>query len=541
RRTLGEGAKDHRFIVTIPGRGYRFVAPVTTIPMSDEPERIESDTTDEDHASLATLAIAIPIRAALAAVALLVIVMAVLIVVRDRPVVTTPAPRVLAVLPFEALGTSNDILGVGLADAVINRLSRLPALTVRPTSAVLRWRDNVSDPVAIGRTLQVGAVLTGTVQSTAERVRVTTQLTQIDTPHLLWTGTFDQQGDDPFELQDTLSAELARALAVELGALPAAPATSRDARAYRAYLEGRLALSRRTRESLDQAIEAFGRAIEHDPDYALPYQGLADAYYLQTFYDSAGVPPREHYLRVRENAQKALERDPSLGAAHSTLGVVAYNLDHDFATAETHFQRALELDPGAPRVHHRYGWFLLAMDRPEASRAALERARELDPLSLIRTTALAMHGYFTGDLERALAILEDAQRIDPDFSRLQIDLGLVHEALGNVDQARIHFDKARQQSGDSSESLAAAGYLAGKAGDLETWRDVQDALRQRARRGYVSPLHFALLASAVNDQEEALRLLQEAIEERSVWPVALRWDPRLEGLRVSPSFLEPPL
>ncbi|MDQ3817529.1 MAG: winged helix-turn-helix domain-containing protein, partial [Acidobacteriota bacterium] len=347
RKILGERAGSHQYIVTVPRVGYRFVAKVKQL-------QTESGVAE-------TVRIGYPAESARQEI--------------------LPS---LAVLPFKLLASSVDeeYLGLGIADALITRLSNIRQVIVRPTSAVLRYAQGAQDPATAGRELQVGLVVEGNIRKSGERIRATVQLVSTEDGRALWADKFDAQFTDIFKVEDSVAERVALALAIKLSGEERARLHRRytdNAEAHEFYLKGRYYANKFKLESFYKGIECFNRALEIDPEYALAYAGIAESYWIAA---DLYLNPVEAMQKAQEASIKALRIDDSLAEAHTFLATTRMNYDWDWEEAERHFKRAIELNHGYAPARHWYGWYLTIMGRHDEAIAQLQWAKQLDPFSL---------------------------------------------------------------------------------------------------------------------------------------------------------------
>lgn len=492
RKVLSHAGGGDRFIETIPRRGYRFVGKVE--------------------------ARSFPVERAVSAVAS------------------------LAVLPFESWSSDPDdaYLGLGLADALITRISELNRLAVRPTRTVRSYLGVVRDPIAIGRALEVDAVLDGTIQRSGDHMRITVQLISVRDGVPLWATKLDAVATDLFGLEDSLSQKLATELRLRLTRQERDRLTRRAARdpeAYQACLRGRYLWNRRTGESLERAIASFRAALARDPDYAAAYAGLADCYVLLPLY--AGVAPRQAFPEAIAAAESALALDASLAEAHTALAYARFFYDRDFAAAAEGFRRAIACQPDYPTAHQWHAFLLSARGRHEAALAAARHALALDPVSLVINADYGMVLYFAGRYEEALGQFERTLELDGSFAYAHFGLGHALEQLGRTADAVAALGRAVELAPESAAMQAALGYGLALSGETEAaWRILAE-LTLRAHREHVEAIHFAFLRIALGDRQGALDRLEEACEERSrfvlflaIWPVfdPLRQERRFTAL-----------
>ena len=511
RKVLGDEA-----IETIPRRGYRFAAAVEC----------------GGHAA-AVKAPARPAHSTWIAAVAIVIVIAV-IVWRLWP--SAHRYRTIAVLPFHSLAANADAsFGTGMADAVITRLGNVRRLTVRPTSAILRYAAKPVDPLAAGRALGVDAVVEGTVQRAGDRVRVRLQMISVASGAPFWGDTFDEKYGDLFALQDSISARVANALAVEITneekqRMQRHP--TENTAAYEAFLQGRYLAAQFNRAGFEKGLAAFRRAAELDPDYGDAYAGIADCYlWLGTDYLPASVLS----ARAKEAALAALRRDPELAEAHAALAMIKWRFDFDWRGAEAEFRRAVDLDPGQATIHHKYGWLLSLLGRTAESKREMDIAHRLDPVSLAILCDVGLPLYAERNYAEAIRTGEKVIELNPRFSMAYYDLGLGHQAAGDVNGAIAAFQKAvpLDDDPDNVAMLARAYAVAGNR--AEALRLLQQ-LGEIGKRRYVSPASIGLIHAALGETDEAFHWLDKAYDDRS-WNLMLaKIDPRFDSLRSDPRF-----
>jgi DNA-binding winged helix-turn-helix (wHTH) protein/tetratricopeptide (TPR) repeat protein len=446
------------------------------------------------------------------------------------------APPALAVLPFRVLGARGDdeYLGVGMADALITRLSRTGRVVVRPTRAVLRFADLAVDPREVGRELKVDAVLDGTVQRQGDRLRVTVQLVPLSASFTPWAERFDAAFTDVFAVQDAAAEQVARALALELGAAERGKLTRRhtnDLAAYQAYVKGRYFWGRLTAAALERAFTGFAEAVGLDGAYALPHAGLADIYLILGF--ASVTPPAEAWRLARQSAEAALARDETLAEAHVSLAYVSLFQDWDWDAAAAGLERAVSLDPHSPAAQQWRALYLDMRGRFDEAMRAVRRAQELDPVSVVGSALLGFQHYLARDHARELEQAQRTVELDPHHFLGHWSLGIAHQSAGRFPEAvAAHREAVRLGEGAAflkailARSLALAGDAAGAREQLESLEG-----------GYVSSFQRATVHLALGEEERALDRLEAASEERDPWLVWLKVDPMLDPVRSHPRFV----
>jgi TolB-like protein/Tfp pilus assembly protein PilF len=455
---------------------------------------------------------------------------------RENSVVTVkPAFNSIAVLPFKTIGEGDEHLGLGVADALITRLSRVRRIGVRPISAVHRFTALGQDPIAAGRALGVDAVLDGRVQRADRRIRVTVELISVKDGRVLWTETLDEHSDDIFKLQDVIAARvvgsLPAALTSEERALVAKRHTT-NPEAYEAYLKGRFFWNKRTQEGFTKAVDHFRQAVRLDPGYAQAYAGLADCYVL----GADPLPLKEHTRRLKETAGRALELDETLAEAHASLAYYVGAVEWNWEEAEKGFQRAIELNPGYATAHHWYAYHLAAMGRLEEAVAEIERSRVLDPLSLIINTDVGHILYFARRFDEAIDQYRRVLDMDANFAVAHLRLSEAYLAKGMYAEAVAEYNEAKRLGVANPEGwLGYAHAIMGRTDEAQ--REVAELKRLTESSGSGCMYRLAKIYTALGNHDQALAWLESTYEARDTGELALiKVDPMLADLRSHPRF-----
>ncbi|HYW74979.1 MAG TPA: protein kinase [Pyrinomonadaceae bacterium] len=450
----------------------------------------------------------------------------------------------IAILPLKILnlGESSDtgdaFLGLGLADAMITRLSGVRALAVRPTSAVAPYSDEHADPLRAGRELGVDYVLDGRIKTLGSRVRVTLQLLDIRQAANSWADQFDENYSDALDLEDSISKKVAESLLPQLtdtGRRTFRKRGTDSARAFEAYLRGRFFWNSFTPQSLPRAFTAFDEATRLDPGYALAYVGLADFYNWAAIYGI--LPASETHPQAREAAQRAIELDASLGEAYASLGLTVAVCDCDWPMAEHIFQRALELNPNYSLAHEWFSSTLIGTGRFEAGLVEIRRAEELDPLSLRQMTLTSWSFYQVRDFAQSMAKAQ--QIIDLDRTNFQGHLQIGNSLLetGEIERGLAELREGARLA-PAAMPLSYLCFGLGAAGLREEAERVRGEMIATAKDNYVKEYFLALAHVALGDYEVALDCLEKAAAERDPWLVWFGTEPKLDPLRNHPRFIK---
>ena len=580
RQALKDDSETPRFIQTVTGRGYRFIAPI--IPPAEEPATeptkpkaslVLTDTQsfvseadsgpqgggpgvmDQEQQRTTgwvpgseTAHGGAPRRArtwlfvglgSLAVVSIL-SVLAFWGWRDSRVPAVLQRKTVLAVLPFDNLSRDPDqeFFSEGLNDEMIVQVGKLSRerLTVIARSSVAKYKGSKLTAKEIGRELNADYLVQGSVRRSSDRVRITVQLIQAQNQTDLWTESYDRELKDVLAVQDSVVRSIASQIHIALTAEEKARlANSRQIPpdAYLAYLKGRYYWNKRTGDSLQRAEQYFQQAIDSDPAYAAAYSGLADCNSGLAWHGFKA--PADALPKAYSAARKAVEIDPQSAEAHASLGLV---LSHrwDWAGAEAEFKRALELDPQYANVHHWYGDYLSIRSRHGEALAEARRALELDPLNLMISTWVGLRYYLAGDYSRAIDQNRNSVELDSNFAAAHLLLGEDYRGAGLHNEAVNELKRAANLSGDSplyTAQVAVALAVAGRTGDaLRTAHELETASIKR----YVSPYGLAQIYAASNKNEDTFKWLQAAHEDHAVWMGYLAVDPIFDRYRSDERF-----
>jgi tetratricopeptide (TPR) repeat protein len=429
-----------------------------------------------------------------------------------------------------------------MTDQLITTLSQLEGMNVISRTSVMRFKGSQLALADIARTLNVDAVLEGSVQvlpgseeGTSERIRITARLIQADTDTSLWNRTFERSGSDVFALQSEIARSVSEGIDLRRTLL-AGPVTGRaqDFDVFDLYLRGRYYWNMRTEEGFRRSIQYFQESINRDPRFALAHAGLADAYNLLGVY--AFTRRDEALPRARTAALTALGLDDSLGEAHASLGHIEANrLEWD--AAEASFQRALDLNPGYASAHHWYADYLAQRQRfPEAIQH-IETAKALDPLSVSVTGEAGAILVFARRYQDAIAPLRAALRLDPRFPKVHMMLAQAFTGLGRFDEATVEAERAVSMEPGNPEFRANLGWVLAVAGRRNEAAPLLPELTAQYRNGeHAEPLAIALLEASLGNNDQSFEWLERARQIRDPWLGYLKVDPRFDNLRVDPRF-----
>lgn len=508
RKILGNGSSEQNYIETLPKRGYRFAADVYDAADNSgngsPPFTNGSETIGQQNTRLKV--------------------------------------RSLAVMPFMPLAETegtNEYLGLGMADATIIKLSSLSQLTVMPTRTMLKYAGRTDDLRTVAREHGIDAILEGAIQRSGERVRVTVQLISVRDGTAMWSGKFDESFTDIFALQDSISEQLAGALALELtsGEIQRLKDHgTQNTQAYQSYLMGLFFSNKRTKEALSRSIDYFRQSIELDPVYALAYAGIADSFFWLAYSECDTEFRRESFERSRTNALKAIELDPTAAEAHAALATVKIKHDRDPAGADISFRQAIAAGPNCAMAHSRYTYFLAAVGRLDEALQKIKRAQEIDPLSPDANASLAMILYFHRDYDEAIRYCRIALALEPGFEEAALILGRCFEEKGLFTEAEAQYIAAKEMDADSTEPDELLGHIYTVTGREMLARQILSDLLSPAKANKNRPYNVAAIYAALGENELAIEWLERPFVNWTERLRMLRYDPRLDSLRSDPRF-----
>jgi TolB-like protein/DNA-binding winged helix-turn-helix (wHTH) protein/Tfp pilus assembly protein PilF len=589
RKALGEKVTTPKYIETIPKRGYRFIARVTkheivdNIPTVSLNEQDSRDVRVQDDLEFAQEAPTAPAEAAMsyvtkpllqrnseavaeakpdsgelrprttnkmarfsrwqiaasAGLLLLLISAGIYLLYSARSSAKQgngPALHTLAVLPFKTLsGNEEDnALGLGMADALITRLNNLQELTVRPTSAVLKYSGADQNPIEAGKALGVDAVLTGFVQKDGRQIRISTQITRVADGATLWAERFDDFFTNVFAVQDSISEKMVNALSLRLTGNEKQLLTKRyteNTEAYQLYMQGRYYHHKLI---TDKALEYYNRALEKDPDYPLPYASLVGVY---LGYANAGINRQEYLNKVRQCANKALSLAPNLSEAREALGDMKHAIDWDFAGAEQAYQEALAINPRNESAHYSYSILLSKNGHHEKALHEMELALQLDSVSTYIHIGYADVLFVAGRYDKATEQVNQTLDLDPDFVQARMHLARIYAVKNMYAEAIAEIQKVTKIRGSRNPLLYLA-YIYARQGNTREAKQIIETLQQDPviSKSIWNYTYFAMAYGAMGETDKAFELLEKALQERAFGVLGLKVEPEFENLKSDPRY-----
>lgn len=529
RNALGDSSDDPRFIETVPGRGYRFVAPVVPVTEPDPaagPNAVEQPVRRRR-----------PLRIAASLLALLATAGSLVWLTHD----SAPEPTRVAVLPFENLTGDDELayLASGLAEETSTSLARIDLDNLRVIGGVsTRALADSSLPVAeIGHRLGVDFVVASSLRLDRTRMRVTSRLLRVADGEQIWSASIDRELTNVLGLQRELSIAIAEQIRLRLSPEVAAAIDRRQTQspeAYRRYLKGRYEWSLLTPASIRRALGHLEQAVAEDPEYALAWAGIA--FMSITSPATADLAPSAAAPKALDALRRALRLGPDLAETQYAKGYYSLFGDLDARAAEQAARLAIELDPNNAQAHMLLGVTLAQLDEHVEAREMMRRARELDPLFALAFANSANVALQADDAEGALEFAKQAIAINPEFWLGHYYLGSARNQLGDPQEAlRAHTDAARLSGGHSLTYTARAALLV-RLGHGDDARALLSEMTTRATRQYVPAYAFAVVHAVLGEADAAFEWLDRAVEARDVTLWSLQTDPRLLPLHADPRF-----
>ncbi len=553
RKALGEAGHGDHFIETVPKKGFRFVAHVD-LREDDEIDvsriRQETLTSTNVQPDIVPAYSSAPARfgpkvriiaGIFCALAVVIICYGIWFRRVDAP--TRNSPRTIAVLPFKPLSpeSRNESLEMGMAEALITRLSNINQLVVRPLSSVRKYGDVQQDPIKAGQEVEADAVLDGSIQRVGDRMRVTVRLIDVRTGATILSEPFDAQFSDIFNLQDSISQRMTKALSLKLTGDEIAQLTkhdTNDADAYQLALLGDYFLEKQNgerRDNLKKSLEYYQKAVEKDPNFARAYIGISE------FYISDGdpkTPVLDRVAKAKAAVLRALELDNGLAEAHIAFAELKYQYEFDWTGAGTEFERAVELKPNDPYFHLAHFWYLMCQERFDDAKRELDRAQELTPGSIRLNKAQGVLLLFRREYEKAISHYQKIREVDPSsIHRNQFTMSVAYQRMGLYKEAVEEFLEDGRIRGfldpEESDVLRKAFKQSGWPGFERTRIDL---LEQKSKKKDLPPTLLAGVYALANEKDAAFAWLEKAIDARDGWVALIKVQPAYDNLRTDPRF-----
>ncbi len=506
REALGDTANRPRYVETVSRRGYRLLGKVE---ISDNNTALRAGETNVKR-SLPTS------------------------VLRSKVLGS------IAVLPLENTieDPDGDYLSDGITENIINSLSKLTGLRVTPRSTVFRYRKKATNPQAVGRELEVEAVLAGRVTQRDGALLVSVELIDVTHGAQLWGERYNRSLSDLYEVEEEIAKKISESLRVQLNGKESASGTKRfteNSEAYQSYLRGRYCWNRRTPQDIRKGYRYFQQAIENDAGYALAYSGLADCY--SHLCSLGAIAPKEAWARAKASAAAAVALDPDLSEAHTSMAFVRAFADWDWEHSDQEFEYALELDAKYWLAPYWYAMTLVARGRYEEADRWIAKAFELEPLSPVVAHGEAYNFLMSRRYTDAIQVCLKAIDIVPDYPLLRMHLGQAYEQESRYEEATAQFEKAVQLLDGEALAAGPLAHVYASGRHPQKAREILQNLVEQAEMRHVDKYSVGLVYIALGMQEAALDWFERAAQERCPWfSFVAMGDPRLDRLRSDPRF-----
>ena len=449
----------------------------------------------------------------------------------------------IAVLPLVNISqnSEDDYFTDGMTEELISQLAKISGLSVIARTSVMKYKNTEMNINEIGKELDVGTVLEGSVRKAFDRTRVTVQLIDVDTQEHLWSDDYDRELKDIFDLQSDIALRIANELKVQLLSTEKQQIKKRNtenAEAYRLYLLGKQQLNQITGESIQKGLSYFQDAIELDPEFALAHVGVADCY---TLIGGAGYGsfPREEAIDLAKDAiNTALQLDETLAEAYNSLAYLEFRLDWNWKEAENNFKKAIELKPGYASAYEKYALYVALLGRYDEALPLMYRAYELDPLSASVSTGIGRIYHFSHQFDKAIEQYNKTLEMNPDYVGAVYALGLSYSHSKRYDQAISVLSKALELSNGRLIILTTLGYTYAKSGMIEEALTIRDDLILQQKEKHISPFYFGVIDASLGNKDAAIDSLYSAYNEHFGILVYIKASPFFDNLKSNTRFIE---
>jgi TolB-like protein/DNA-binding winged helix-turn-helix (wHTH) protein/Flp pilus assembly protein TadD len=539
RERLGDSAEKPRYIETVPGVGYRFVAPVEIANETPHAELPEPELPVPANASQVRYSKSVrPYLAVMCA-----FIIAALVWFASNRKGPRPAPaeelqiRSVAVLPLDEIGAgiAEEYFADGMTEELITELARRSSFRVISRTSVMQYKKNIRSLTDLGHELAVDAVIEGTVRRSGDRVRITVKLVRTAPERLIWADAYEGDIQDVLRLQRDVAQDIARNIQTKLAGQQGprtVPYKRVDPETHEDYLRGRYFFAKRTAVAMKTAVGYFQKSIQRDPQYAPAYAGLASTYDMLGSYEV--LPPANAFLPAIEFANKALKLDETLSEAYTARAIAACCYELNWVAADRDFQRAIALDPSSALAHHWYGEYFASVGNAERAIAEVKVARELDPLSLPLLSTLGRMYREAHRYDAAVQQCKQTLVLDPNFSMGHWCLGQAYLAKRQFAEATSELRRANQL-GTTPLVVCDLGCAYAASGKKMEARAILNSLEKKSQFNYVSPYLIASIYSSLGEKDEAFKWLEKAYDGRDGISYLVA-DPMMDPLRSDPRY-----
>jgi len=428
------------------------------------------------------------------------------------------AEHSIAVLPFVNMSADveNEYFSDGITEEILNALAKVDGLLVTSRTSAFAFKGKNTDIREIGKRLGVKTVLEGSVRKAGNKVRVTAQLINTEDGYHKWSETYDRKLEDIFAVQDEIASSitdnLTKSLTIQKPVKQALRVPTENIDAYNLYLKGMFYWNKWSLPNVKKAISFYEKAIEMEPEFALPYTGLSACH---VFLGAVGVsPPRIAYPKAKEYALKALELDDTIPEAHISLGMVKVFNDWDWEGSEKCFLKALELNPNSAMAHQYYAFLLSNLGYSKKALKEAELAQQLDPLNAPISAMLAFNYFNVNMLDQSLDQYVKTEELDPEFHESWSGRGWLYYKMGKIEKAIETFEKVVEIPGFRHKSLSGLGYLYAKNNELEKAEECLKELDEMETPDLQMDVERAIIYTGIGNIDKVFELLNSAFDKR---------------------------
>jgi len=445
----------------------------------------------------------------------------------------------IVVMPFVDMSPQKDqeYFCDGIAEELISALSHVKDMHVVARTSAFSFKDEKLDVREIGRRLNVKTVLEGSIRKAGNRIRITAQLINVEDGFHLWSEKFDREMEDIFAIQDEISLSIVDSLKIKLLKREKAAIEKRhtdDPEAYNLYLKGLHFSSKPAPEAINKALEYYRKAIDRDPNFALPYAAMA--YMYGSYAVLSFMAPLDVFPKARAAFEKALEIDDSLAEAHAQAALIAFWFEWDWKAAESHFKKALTLNPGMALCHAWYAWYHLAMGRFDEAISEIKKSQELDPLLSVPYAMSVRIHRDAGRLDETMDEFQKAIELDPNSGLAYFHMGTAYLDIGMEEEAFSFLKRSLELAPFSGWAEAGLAHIYIRQKKREDAEKILGEILERKKKMYVSSLSIALIYKDLGESDKAFEFLDKAYDERDSLMPYINVFSEMHGFRPDPRF-----
>ena len=449
----------------------------------------------------------------------------------------------IAVLPLINISanSSDEYFADGMTEELISQLAKISGLNVIARTSVIKYKNTEMNINEIGKELNVGTILEGSVRKISDNARIAVQLINVETQEHLWTEEYDRKLNNIFAIQSEIALRIANELKVQLLSIEKQQIGKKgtgNAAAYKSYLLGKFHFNKKNEKSIFKGLEYFQVAIKLDPGYALAYVGIADCYALIGGAGYGSMPRNTTVIKAMDAVNKALDLDETLAEAYSSLAYINFRLEWDWEKAEKNFKKAIELKPGFAEAYERYAFYLALFRRFDEALPLMLHAQELDPLSASVSTGVGRIYHFSRQFDKAINQFNKILEINPDHAEAVFGRGLSYMLNQRYDEAISELKRAVNLSNGRKIIIAALGRAYVISGRKKDAINILNDLLSQQNEDPEAYFAAAILNASLGNKDEAIASLYKSYKEHFGLNVYLNVEPLLDPLRSEPKFID---